>query len=46
MGMTTVEQLEHIFEVMDLVLNNEVLAECDRGLMGFFILWSWVFIAP
>ena len=26
----TVEQLEPIFEAMDLVLSEEVLAECDR----------------
>jgi len=30
MGVTTVEQLEPIFEAMDLVLSEEVLAECDR----------------
>jgi aryl-alcohol dehydrogenase-like predicted oxidoreductase len=29
-GVTTVEQLEPIFEAMDLVLSDEVLAECDR----------------
>ena len=30
MGVTTVEQLEPIFEAMDLLLSEEILAECDR----------------
>jgi len=30
MGVTTINQLEPIFDAMDLVLSDEVLAECDR----------------